>query len=246
MARSFLRYAVIAGLAALVPVATAAADNRAAIEQVRGKITAARAEPGVAANGREALDRAERALRDLDATLGENPLQARSINAEIDTLIEVARVRARIAIAKVAPPPVQPVRGPDPVRGPRNPKPPPGPAPQTLVLQDVAFDTGVATLKPGADARLRPLIGYMRDNPDVRVRIAGHADAREGDPATNRKLSERRAAAVRDRLVAAGIGAKRITARGFGDTLPVGNNGTAEGRQANRRVELTLIGGGRR
>lgn len=110
-----------------------------------------------------------------------------------------------------------------------------------LVLQDVIFATGRATLRPGASARLRPLVTYLNAAPNVRVRIDGHTDS-VGSTAMNQRLSEARAAAVRNALVAAGVSAARIETVGHGETQPIGTNVNAAGRQANRRVELTLLG----
>jgi outer membrane protein OmpA-like peptidoglycan-associated protein len=110
-----------------------------------------------------------------------------------------------------------------------------------LVLQDVIFETGKATLKPGAAARLQPVVAYLNASPNVRVRIDGHTDS-VGDAAMNLRLSQARAAAVRSALVTAGVDASRIDAVGHGESQPVGTNVNAAGRQANRRVELTLLG----
>lgn len=110
-----------------------------------------------------------------------------------------------------------------------------------LVLQDVVFETGRATLRPGASARLQPLVTYLNASPNVRVRIDGHTDS-VGSTAYNQRLSEARAASVRNALVAAGVGAARIETIGHGETQPVATNANAAGRQANRRVELTLLG----
>ena len=110
-----------------------------------------------------------------------------------------------------------------------------------LVLQDVIFETGRATLRPGASARLRPLVAYLNASPTVRVRIDGHTDS-VGSARMNQRLSEARAIAVRSGLVAAGVAAARVETIGHGETQPVGTNINAAGRQANRRVELTLLG----
>lgn len=110
-----------------------------------------------------------------------------------------------------------------------------------LVLQDVIFETGKATLRPGAAARLQPLVGYLNASPSVKVRIDGHTDS-VGTAAMNLRLSQARAASVRSALVAAGVGAARVEAVGHGESQPVGTNVNAAGRQANRRVELTLLG----
>ena len=110
-----------------------------------------------------------------------------------------------------------------------------------LVLQDVIFETGKATLRPGAAARLQPLVTYLSAAPNVRVRIDGHTDS-VGSDTMNQRLSEARAGAVRSALVRAGVDPARVETVGHGETQPVGTNASAAGRQANRRVELTLLG----
>lgn len=243
--------------AAALAIATAAAapalaekSDKVVVDQLRERIAQTRALPGVAQAGTAPLDRAEAALKDLYRALDDNEAsEVRSITNEINTLIEAAKVRGQRAVTAAAPPPPPPA--PQVVVVERQvPVPAPAPAPvtvfktgDTLVLQDVVFETGRAELKPGADARLAPMIRHLRDNPSVNVRIAGHTDS-QGSDAYNMSLSDRRAEAVRGRLAASGIDPSRITAQGFGESRPVASNANAAGRQANRRVELTLLGEG--
>lgn len=111
----------------------------------------------------------------------------------------------------------------------------------TLVLQDVLFQTASAQLRPGAAERLRPLAGYLRANPDVRIRIDGHTDS-QGSDAANQQLSEHRADSVAAALEDMGVQRARFRMIGHGEAAPVATNATAAGRQLNRRVEVTLIG----
>ncbi|MGE0773845.1 MAG: OmpA family protein [Sphingomonadaceae bacterium] len=111
----------------------------------------------------------------------------------------------------------------------------------TLVLRDVVFASGRSDLKPGAVERLRPLTSYLQGNPAVRVQIDGHTDG-QGTNAANQALSDRRAQAVGAMLTGTGIDSARINTIGHGESEPVASNGTAAGRQQNRRVELTLVG----
>jgi outer membrane protein OmpA-like peptidoglycan-associated protein len=106
-----------------------------------------------------------------------------------------------------------------------------------LTLSDVLFDTAAATLKPGAASAIDRLGKYLEGNPDSRVIIEGHTDSR-GSEAYNEDLSRRRAQAVADELVTRGISSDRLEVLGRGEGYPVANNGTAEGRQQNRRVEI--------
>lgn len=108
-----------------------------------------------------------------------------------------------------------------------------------LTLGDVLFDTGAATLKPGAATTLDRLAQFMRDYPERSVRIEGHTDS-AGSDETNQALSERRAGAVRDALMQRGIEAQRVATVGYGEAQPIASNDSAGGRQQNRRVEIVV------
>jgi outer membrane protein OmpA-like peptidoglycan-associated protein len=108
-----------------------------------------------------------------------------------------------------------------------------------LTLGDVLFDTGRAELKSGAFSTIDRLATFLRENPERRVAIEGHTDA-VGSDSSNLSLSQRRAEAVRAALASRGIDGTRITAQGMGEAVPVASNGTAEGRQRNRRVEVII------
>jgi outer membrane protein OmpA-like peptidoglycan-associated protein len=106
-----------------------------------------------------------------------------------------------------------------------------------LTLSDVLFDTGAATLKPGADLALSRLSAFMEKNPETRLMVEGHTD-NVGSETYNEDLSQRRAAAVKAALVSRGIQGDRIEAVGRGESFPVAGNDTQAGRQQNRRVEI--------
>ena len=110
----------------------------------------------------------------------------------------------------------------------------------TMVLQDVSFETGKSQLLSGGVNRLGPLINYLRLSPKTKVRIDGYTD-NVGGAAFNQRLSLDRANAVKTILVDAGVAGERISTAGSGLTKPVATNATAAGRQANRRVEITLL-----
>ncbi|HUP90883.1 MAG TPA: OmpA family protein, partial [Solimonas sp.] len=78
----------------------------------------------------------------------------------------------------------------------------------------------------------------LKSAPDLKLEVGGHTD-NVGQPAANQKLSEARAQAVQAALVAQGIAAARLSAKGYGDTRPVADNRSEDGRAKNRRVELT-------
>ena len=104
---------------------------------------------------------------------------------------------------------------------------------------DVLFDVGQARLKPGGRRAIANLARFMRQYPERRIAIEGFTDS-SGSPQANQRLSERRAAAVRQALVQAGIEPGRIVARGLGEAYPVASNDNPGGRQLNRRVEILL------
>lgn len=105
---------------------------------------------------------------------------------------------------------------------------------------DLLFDVGRAILKPGGRRAIDNLARIMRGDPERTIVIEGFTDDR-GAEETNRRLSERRAQAVRSALVQRGVAASRIVARGLGEAYPVASNANPAGRQLNRRVEI-LIG----
>lgn len=108
-------------------------------------------------------------------------------------------------------------------------------------MSDVLFDTGRYTLRPAAREKLAKIAGIILAHPGLKIEVEGHTDI-TGGPAINQPLSENRASAVRTYLVTQGIDPGIISARGFGENMPVADNGTAAGRQANRRVELVVSG----
>jgi len=116
-------------------------------------------------------------------------------------------------------------------------------APSSVIeLPEVTFRTNSDILLDGAAASLDAAALTLLDNPDRVVEVAGHTDS-QGDSGINAELSQNRAVAVRDYLIARGVAPSRITARGYGDTEPVADNATAAGRAANRRVELRVLNG---
>jgi outer membrane protein OmpA-like peptidoglycan-associated protein len=108
-------------------------------------------------------------------------------------------------------------------------------------LSDVLFDFDRSTLRPGAREKLAKVAGLVLAHPGLRMDVEGHADA-IGTDEYNQRLSEARAESVRTFLVQQGISRDAVSAVGFGEGRPVATNGTAEGRQQNRRVELVVSG----
>lgn len=106
-----------------------------------------------------------------------------------------------------------------------------------LTLVGVNFQTGKAVLLPASQGILDQVAQSLIDNPDVNVEVGGHTDS-QGAEAANLRLSQARANAVREFLIGKGVDGGRITAMGYGESKPVESNTTANGRAANRRVEL--------
>jgi outer membrane protein OmpA-like peptidoglycan-associated protein len=111
---------------------------------------------------------------------------------------------------------------------------------KTYTLNEVYFDTGLATLKPSSFKALNDLYEAMKLKPTMIIEIGGHTD-NTGTSEVNMKLSQDRANAVRNYIINKGIAANRITAVGYGDTMPVADNSTEDGRSKNRRTEVSII-----
>ena len=108
-----------------------------------------------------------------------------------------------------------------------------------VTLGDVLFDTGKATLKPGAYATIERLATVLKEDQARKVLIEGHTDS-VGTDEYNQSLSERRAASVQAALFERGVEASQISTVGKGESTPVASNDDAAGRQQNRRVELVF------
>ena len=108
-----------------------------------------------------------------------------------------------------------------------------------MTLDDIAFAPGQAALRPEAKSSLGRLVAFVNRDPAKAIRIEGHTDSR-GNTNANQLLSQRRADALRDALIAAGVAANRITSVGLGEGQPVAANDTEEGRARNRRVDVIL------
>lgn len=125
---------------------------------------------------------------------------------------------------------------PEPVAVLPPPPPPPPPTPM-LVLTGTQFAFNSAALTPSAIADLQDTLESLRADPGLSIYIEGHTDS-VGPDAYNLRLSERRADAVKDYLVSKGVAADRIETHGFGESKPLADNATDEGRARNRRVEV--------
>lgn len=111
---------------------------------------------------------------------------------------------------------------------------------EVTTLEGVTFGLGSAELHPSSTRTLDETAATLRKHPEIHAEIAGHSDS-TGPRALNLRLSRERADAVRDYLIGQGVAPDRLVATGVGPDQPIADNGTAEGRAANRRVELKII-----
>jgi outer membrane protein OmpA-like peptidoglycan-associated protein len=108
-----------------------------------------------------------------------------------------------------------------------------------VTIGDLLFDNNSAVLKPGAGNSVQRLAAFLKAYPLRNALIEGYTDS-VGSTQSNQLLSERRAAAVRNALLEAGVVGERLGTHGYGEAFPVGSNQSAEGRLSNRRVEVIL------
>lgn len=109
-----------------------------------------------------------------------------------------------------------------------------------VVINNIFFETGKATLTPQSHLELDKAIDLLRTNPTMVIEVGGHTD-NTGDDATNMKLSHDRAKAVREYMVGRGIASDKIQAKGYGESNPIANNDSDEGKRANRRTEFIIL-----
>jgi outer membrane protein OmpA-like peptidoglycan-associated protein len=197
--------------------------------------------------------------RHLDSSRGDFNLLADAPDTHIETRVHSNSYMFSIRYSFAAPeqpappPPEPPVQVVPTQEEPPPPPPPPcqPPAPgqpinlegckvgDTIVLRGVNFEFDKATLTVNAKTLLDQVADALLARPDIKVEIDGHTDSK-GSDAYNQKLSQRRAESVKQYLVGRGIDAGRMTTQGFGESKPVADNSTAEGRELNRRVELKI------
>ncbi len=130
------------------------------------------------------------------------------------------------------------------------PEPEPEPAKAVLrgdkieILEKVQFATASADILDGSFELLDEVARILTENPQVtKLRVEGHTDSR-GGKRMNRRLSQKRADAVRGYLVDKGVETERLTSKGFGPEKPIADNKTEDGRATNRRVEFNIVEGG--
>lgn len=111
---------------------------------------------------------------------------------------------------------------------------------EKVILKNVFFETAKYDLKDESKIELDKLVIFLQKNPTVKIEISGHTD-NQGDKKSNITLSENRSKSVTNYLISKGISADRLTSKGYGDSVPVADNSTPEGRSLNRRTEFKIV-----
>lgn len=112
---------------------------------------------------------------------------------------------------------------------------------QSVDIEHIYFETGMAELKPASFKSLNALVTFLNEYPNVKVEISGHTD-NIGAADINLAISEKRARSVAEYVISMGVQASRVVSKGYGLTKPKYNNKTSQGRAKNRRVEFTITG----
>lgn len=190
---------------------------------------------------------------------GEALWQARS---DFEYKEPVFNLGFRIPLGKHREPVVHEISEPVQVVQPLPPPPPPPPPPpctmsgegggvdfsgcktgDTVVLRGVNFEFDKSSLTVNAKQLLDQVVDALNKRPDIKVEVDGHTDSK-GSDAYNMALSQRRAKSVQSYLISKGIAADRLSSKGYGETMPIADNATDEGRELNRRVELKVTEAG--
>jgi OmpA-OmpF porin, OOP family len=109
-----------------------------------------------------------------------------------------------------------------------------------VAVYGINFDSNKSVIRPDSEQVLAEILKLVQDNPDLKLKVEGHTD-NVGKAKANLQLSKERAAAVKAWLVKHGVASTRLATDGSGDSKPVDDNSTEEGRANNRRVELVKM-----
>jgi OOP family OmpA-OmpF porin len=109
-----------------------------------------------------------------------------------------------------------------------------------IIANGIRFDSGKSTLKPESMGMINKIYKLMKDHPEIKFSVEGHTDS-DGDDALNQALSEKRAKTVADKLISMGISQNRLDSKGWGESKPLNDNLTPEGKANNRRVEFVKM-----
>lgn len=111
-----------------------------------------------------------------------------------------------------------------------------------IILKNIRFESGSSTLKESSFLEIERLVQILNDHPDASIKIVGHTD-NVGSEEANKRLSQNRAQAVKEAMMEKGIQGGRLIAEGRGEEVPIADNGSQEGRKANRRTEFIFMQG---
>jgi OOP family OmpA-OmpF porin len=109
-----------------------------------------------------------------------------------------------------------------------------------IIARGINFESGKSTLKPESLGALNNIVQMLNAHPELKFEVSGHTDS-DGNDASNLNLSTERAIVVKNKLISLGISGDRLTTKGYGETKPISDNTTAEGKANNRRVEFLKI-----
>jgi OOP family OmpA-OmpF porin len=154
------------------------------------------------------------------------------------------RDNAAFTITAPAPKPPEPEK-PKPKPEPEKPKRVEVKESKIEINEKIQFAYNDSKILPASDSLLTEIADVIKANPQLtKILIEGHASS-DGDDKHNLNLSDKRAKSVREALIAKGVKADVLEAKGFGETKPIASNDTAEGKEKNRRVEFTIVKQGR-
>jgi OOP family OmpA-OmpF porin len=111
---------------------------------------------------------------------------------------------------------------------------------KSFTLDNLHFATNKSDIQSSSYDELNELVEFLKLKPNQKIVIGGHTDS-DGDDSSNMMLSKNRATAVKKYLISKGIKESRLTAKGFGETMPIAVNSTAEGKAHNRRTEIKML-----
>ena len=109
-----------------------------------------------------------------------------------------------------------------------------------IIANGIRFDVGKATLKPESMGIINEVVDLMKDHPDLNFSVEGHTDS-DGDDALNMELSDKRAETVKSTMIDMGVAADRLESKGLGESMPITDNSSPEGKANNRRVEFVKL-----